>query len=267
MESIFYSVRMRASSQGRHCSGAERIVPREAVAETSSALLMRAFSNVSAEIDQASCQVERIVAHELCFAGLPDVITYPVDNVTAGRSLAHRLLCRAGVAEEVATTALQLLARGAGPAGQVMRGAVLMDASSGRRLEEDPARGVRVSRMDAAPEFQDTLQANLRHAGLEHFRVREALLLAGKVLGAPGLIAELCWSDDPGYMAGYVAVPGTGYQRISRMKETGDRRGGRIFFLRSDAVAVPELVAYLERTPVLFNRMGCFTTVTDWQAR
>jgi 6-carboxyhexanoate--CoA ligase len=35
-------------------------------------------------------------------------------------------------------------------------------------------------------------------------RVKEAPVLATKVSAHPATIAELCWSDDPEYITGYV---------------------------------------------------------------
>jgi 6-carboxyhexanoate--CoA ligase len=181
-----------------------------------------------------------------------------------GRRVASCLLTRAGVQPEIATRAVELLASGAGPGGAVMRGAVIVEAVSGKRLESDQARGVRVSRMDLSPECRPALEFNLTSAGLGHHRVLEALVLAGKVLGAPGIIAELCWSDDPNYTTGYVADPQAGYQRISELKLTGDSRGGRVFFVDQTKTSLEELVDYLERQVVLFNASGTISPAKKW---
>ncbi|MDJ1631243.1 6-carboxyhexanoate--CoA ligase [Bacillus velezensis] len=64
----------------------------------------------------------------------------------------------------------------------------------------------------------------------EHSRIKEAHAIAAKVCAHPGIIAELCWSDDPDYITGYVAAKKLGYQRIAKMKNAGDESGRRIFF-------------------------------------
>jgi 6-carboxyhexanoate--CoA ligase len=86
--------------------------------------------------------------------------------------------------------------------------------------------------------------------------VAEALVLAGKVLHAPGLVAELCWSDDPAYLAGYVADPLHGYQRITRLKAAGEGFGGRALFVRPEDWQCDRFMAYLERQAVLFDELG-----------
>ena len=181
-----------------------------------------------------------------------------------GTDMAFCLLIKAGVQADVAAQAVHLLANGAGSDGAVMRGAVIMDANTGERLEPDSCRGVRVSRMDLTPACRSVMECELAAAALGHHRVLEALVLAGKVLGAPGIVAELCWSDDPDYTTGYVADPQAGYQRITDLKAAGDLRGGRVFFVNTADVSLEELVAYLESQPVLFNSIGKISPPEQW---
>ena len=122
-----------------------------------------------------------------------------------------------------------------------MRGAMLVDAISGERLDAGN-RGVRVSHMDSFD--SDKLGDN------EH--MREALVLASKVQSAEGIVGELCWSDDPDYTVGYVACNGV-YHRLTNMKEFGSDIGGRVFFVRSD-IDSESVIEYLERAPVLVKR-------------
>ena len=264
MEPLLYSVRMRASAGGRHLAGAERIVPVTAVSEMAAALTQRAMLCAGGPATEVHCSLERIDSASLCSGRLPDISTCLVDNWREGRRVATRLLARAGVPPRVAEQAVAVLANGAGPGGQVMRGALIMDAVSGERLESDPARGVRVSRMDLSAEFRPQLERALAAAGLAHPRVLEALVLAGKVLQAPGMVAELCWSDDPAYSTGYVADPQFGYQRVSALKPEGDVRGGRVFFVDKSRVSMVALVEYLERRAVLFNTAGAISPPVKW---
>jgi 6-carboxyhexanoate--CoA ligase len=264
MTTDYYSIRLRAESNGRHLCGAERIDQAGALPELAAALVARAMAHAGGTAEMAHCTIERLGEIPAALS-LPAVSTWAVPDCATGRTAARTLLRRAGVADVAAATALQLLTGGPAPGGAVMRGAMLIDALSGARLETDPARGVRVSRMDLAPEARAQLLAALAAAGLGHHRVAEALVLAGKVLQAPGVVAELCWSDDPDYLAGYVADRRHGYQRITRLKEPGDPLGGRALFIDRRGWDLEGCVAFLERQPLLFDRLGALHPPQIWQ--
>jgi 6-carboxyhexanoate--CoA ligase len=263
MDQPLYSIRMRAECAGAHCSGAERIAPANDLPALTAELVARAMASGTTP-DIVHCTVERL-GRELLWRQLPDVVTFEVPEWTAGRACARALLQRAGVAATAAESALSQLAAGPAPGGRVMRGAMIVDALTGARLETDPMRGVRVSRMDFAPATRDRNLADLAAAGLKHHRAAEALVLAGKVLQAPGIVAELCWSDDPAYVAGYVADPHHGYQRITHLKAAGDPLGGRALFVRTEAWSREALVDYLENQPVLFDRVCAVAPPCHWE--
>jgi 6-carboxyhexanoate--CoA ligase len=130
---------------------------------------------------------------------------------------------------------------------------MIMDAVSGDRLEPDHERGVRASRFDWTDSALGSISRNLEERGLTHFRTREALALATKVAHAPAMVAELCWSDEPEYTAGYVASLGTGYVRFPYLKERGDPCGGRAFFVDRNKLDLSALMHYLQTVPVLIN--------------
>lgn len=263
MSSEFYSLRMRAERNGSHCSGAERIVPVGQLPVVAAELVARALA-AGAPAEAIRCSADLLVGALPCLQ-LPDVRTFEVPDWVTGRACARALLLRAGVAEPAIAAAMRLLATGPAPGGRVMRGAMIIDALSGARLEADPSRGVRVSRMDLAPAARAAVSAALTAAGLGHCRVSEALVLAGKVLHAPGIVAELCWSDDPGYVTGYVAAPRCGYQRISRLKAAGDSLGGRALFVGRDGWDRDAFVDYLERHAVLFDALGAIAAPQLWE--
>lgn len=130
-----------------------------------------------------------------------------------------------------------------------MRGAMLVDMRTGQRLDPWGQRGVRVSRMSFADETA-TITA-LNAAGYSGVHLEEALVLASKVLSAPGVVGELCISDDPDYTTGYVSYGNT-YHRLHHMKPVGSPLGGRLFFV--DATAdIAAIKNYLETTVTLVN--------------
>ncbi|ORJ62887.1 6-carboxyhexanoate--CoA ligase [Geothermobacter hydrogeniphilus] len=264
MTDHYYSVRMRSSRQQRHISGAERLVPPDRVVETGRELLRRAMNHSRGVSEQVHLSIDLVPAGQIREICLPPLETFMVADWRQGRQAAVESLVAAGVPETVAADALARLAAGPGPAGSSLRGAMLIDVADGRRLDNDSARGVRVSRMDISPGALARLRRRLGPLGLDNDHVREALVLAAKVLSAPGLVAELCWSDDPDYTAGYVAAPSFGYRRFPHLKNVGDERGGRVFFVRGDT-PVAELVSYLERQPVLVTRIAECAAPVPWR--
>lgn len=254
--SQLFSIRMRAAQSCEHISGAERIAPAQELAAITTAMIARALDHPRGNPESIRLAIDALPADSLHYAPLPDITTVLVTNVHAGRSAAQAELKRAGVSEIAAAAAINALANGAAPGGKVMRGAMLVDAGSGARLESDPARGLRVSRMDLSPAANAALTSALQGSGRDTAHLREALALAGKVLLSPGIVAELCWSDDPDYTAGYVASPERGYVRFPQLKEKGDHLGGRAFFYQRSTFNLATLTAFLEKEPVLFTGIG-----------
>jgi 6-carboxyhexanoate--CoA ligase len=244
-----YSVRMRAAQGGRHedggrhISGAERIVPHEKIEETAAGMLQRAFSHTRGQADFINIIVEKVEACTLKHIPLLAISTAEALTVEEGHAVAMQALVAAGVtfagAKRGISTVLSL--------ADSMRGAILLCAVTGERLDITGKRGIRVSRMDIENEkgFIDQLVAQKIH----NTHVREALVLASKVAAGPGMVAELCWSDDPEYTTGYVASP-QGYIRIPHCKPLGNAIGGRIFFV-NPLTDLSLLENYLQHQPVL----------------
>jgi 6-carboxyhexanoate--CoA ligase len=253
MTQEYLSLRMRSLRAGQHISGAERLMNDMTLLEDAAlAMIQRALSHPRGRADRVVLKVEPVAEASLRFASLLPMRTCVVDDWQQGRKLAARLLVAAGLEPALVDKAIEQLASGPAPGGQVMRGAMLLDTGSGARLEADPARGVRVCRMDVNPAKQAEVDAWLAARGLTNPRILEAWLLASKVALCPGIVAELCWSDDPDYLTGYVASATAGYQRITRLKNKHDPMGGRIFFVKP-GVDVDALVAFLEHQPLLFS--------------
>ena len=101
---------------------------------------------------------------------------------------------------------------------------------------------MRVTYLDAARD---------RETGPEKQHFREALVLATKVAHQNNILGELCISDDPDYVTGYFASRALGYVRITKMKEPGSPKGGRIFLFRGSREEAEACVRYLEGAKVL----------------
>jgi 6-carboxyhexanoate--CoA ligase len=244
-----YSVRMRAAQGGRHeeggrhISGAERVVPYERIEATAAGMLQRAFSHTRGSADFISITVEKVERCTLQRVPLLSISAAEALTVEEGHAAAIQALVAAGVTIAGATRGISTLLS----LTDSMRGAILLCAVTGERLDAASMRGIRVSRMDI--EDEEGFIKQLIAQKIHNTHVREALVLASKVAAGPGMAAELCWSDDPEYTTGYVASQ-QGYVRIPHCKPLGNSVGGRVFFIKPRA-DISLLENYLQHQPVL----------------
>ncbi|MCZ7392161.1 MAG: 6-carboxyhexanoate--CoA ligase [Candidatus Methanoperedens sp.] len=253
-----YSVRMRAEKDGKHISGAERITGDHEIFSAAQSLIDRALSHEKGKPDFINISLEELKIPIKNITSLPLILTH-VRNAAEGRALAGKLLLSLGIPLFCIEKAITLLGNGAA-GGESMRGAMIMNMS-GERLEPDKYRGIRASRMDITEEASAELARSIKDAGLSSYYayISEALVLATKVASVNGNIAELCWSDDPSYTAGYVASK-IGYVRIPHLKPEGDSRGGRVFFV--DGIDLDSYIHEMEKAPVLVNKFGGIKELT-----
>ena len=241
--SELYSVRMRAAQGGphekggHHISGAERIVKLDEVGSIAQSLAERALHHSKGTADFINITVDLIPPEKIRYIDCLKVEEHKTGSISESHQLATELLDGSVISKTAVHKAISLLKS----LDKSMRGAMLVDAITGERLDIGN-RGVRVSHMDSFDSY--ALGDN------EH--MREALVLASKVQSAEGVVGELCWSDDPDYTVGYVACNGV-YHRIPNMKELGSNIGGRVFFVRSN-IDSESVIEYLERAPVLVKR-------------
>ncbi len=264
MKCPLFSIRMQASLNGQHLSGAEHLSTADDLEGLAAGMVKRALGHSRGRAEKIQLTIEEVATGQIDYVALPDLHTYLVDDYHLGRRAAAVILRKSGVSPLAIDGAMVTMASGAAPNGRSMRGAMLIDAKSGNRLEPDQARGIRVSRMDLTEKARQELTLGLQALGLDNAHVREALVLAAKVLNTPGIVAELCWSDDPGYTAGYVASAQQGYVRFPHLKPLGDERGGRAFFFASGEHQLPELIDYLQTKPMLFDRIGQLHRAQPW---
>ncbi len=226
---------MRASQQNRHISGAERIVPEECVAATAGELVSRAMSHSKGQPDFVNVKIES--ADQPMELPALTATTREAATPEAGWGIVKQLLAESGFrrVDEIIGLFSQTYP---------MRGAMLLDADTLERLEPDRERGVRATYMDAADSSKRTAPTAKNHFS-------EALVLATKVVNTPGIVGEICMSDDPDYVTGYVATKTLGYVRITCLKRRGDPAGGRIFLYRGSKERVSETVEFLQCRRVL----------------
>ncbi|AZA09150.1 6-carboxyhexanoate--CoA ligase [Corynebacterium pseudopelargi] len=239
---------MRAAKQGLHTSGAETIcTDLEQANATAQAYLLRAINHEHGSPDDLNIRIAEI-RDEVRIVDRLRVEAIECQNPAQAKRWMHTQLNDLPAAAQ-AIEMLYTLRR--------LRGAALVDAHSGQRLDPDQRRGVRASTFgSAAPSgTSDTgstsSASDTGSAGKDYHH--EALTLASKVAACPHIVAELCISDDPAYTTGYLARGGV-YYRIPNAKALGHPSGGRVFLI--DAATNPQqrvqdAITFLEHQAVL----------------
>ena len=244
-----YSLKMRASkhtgSIQEHVSGAEKILPQQELPQQMEALLSRALHHAKGKADFINLKIEAVAPENLQYIEALPVSTHEAATPAEGRQFMCQIMTELGLTPDKCQKILELFQATYG-----MRGAMLLDVDTLERLEPDQQRGIRATYMDRiAPKGE----AKAICDGKNHFQ--EALVLASKVLSAPNIIGELCMSDDPDYITGYIATRDKGYIRITQLKEMGCPDGGRIFLYRGPKSQVEDCIQYLQEQRVLVKNV------------
>ncbi|CAB3288385.1 6-carboxyhexanoate--CoA ligase [Methanocaldococcus lauensis] len=232
-----YSIKMRASKDGKHISGAERIVNKEEIEDVARELIRRALMHENGVPDFINLKIEEIKEDITYINHLP-IKTIECKNKEEAREKARELLRNEGIPDELIDYAFEIIDKGG------MRGAAILNLR-GERLEVDKERGVRVKNIDTTKELKEKILKE--KLGTE--RTVDAIAIASKVIHL-GVIAELCTSDNKSYTTGYVATK-KGYFRITNLKEKGEN-GGRVFFVKND-VDIEDLIYKLENKPFIIK--------------
>lgn len=253
----FFSIRMRASREGLHISGAEGIYRRGDIVNIVQRYTERALSHERGRPDEIHLTIEELKERPLRISSLP-LCTLNTRTPQTAKKASLRILGSLGITERAVEEAFKSIS-----SGITMRGAMLMDIE-GVRLEPDLLRGVRVTRMGITEKANSVLLRKLNSPDINPDTIqtiKEALILASKANHHPMVLGELCISDDPNYITGYVASRTYGYIRLPHIKKRGATYGGRTFFVTGGELK--GLIEYLQRTPVIINRINpCRGTVT-----
>ncbi|MCP3028638.1 6-carboxyhexanoate--CoA ligase [Halobacillus sp. A5] len=245
-----YSIRMRAAlggpheDGGKHISGGEHLSAKASMQIKVLELIDKAFTHKRGEPTFFQLTIDKVEEDGQMIKPLP-VSTFDSSDAAQGRRIAYSLLADHGISEEIIKKAMNLF-----ESINNTTGALIINAKTGERLDEKKEQGVRVSRLEWKKEnFEEWCKQKEMPVNQ---RMKEALTLATKVCAHPLTIAELCWSDDPDYITGYVASGAKGYQRITKLKEYGDETGGRLFFIKDDQ-PIESYIHYLQKIPVLIE--------------
>lgn len=255
-----WSIRMRAGArpegskpQGKdesklvHISGAECMAAQKDIQATIKKYTNRALSHPRGRPDQIVITVQRLSEKPKPVKALP-LVTLNSPSAQKAWEYAIKILCAAGVSARAVAAAQKIIMQGG------MSGAAILSAKGGRRLDPDK-KGVRVSMLGIDPHTLQALSRGLTRLHINTDTVKEALMLASKAASCPGILAELCVSDDPHYQTGYAASGKLGYVRIPNLKARGKMWGGRVFFVSKD-FNLDTAIKYLKHTPIMIKGLG-----------
>lgn len=244
-----YSVKMRASSDGHHISGAESMCAWHQVRRVAEKYFERALSHPKGFPSEVNIKVNPVLREPVRVRAL-QVTTVNASSHRMARQFIREALIGLGISRLAVRKAL-----GIAFSETVMRGAAVMTALSGRRLDPDRKRGIRATELGITGRALLTLTRRLESVHLNTDTVKEALMVATKIASFGDVVAELCVSDDPDYTTGYIASHRTGYVRVPHMKLKGQRCGGRVIFVREET-DVAGMSDFLEKTPVLLSSVS-----------
>ena len=231
-----------------HISGAEGIYKGKNIPKIIKEYIKRALNHPRGKPDEIVITIETI-KQKIKTIPLLSVKTLKCKFPYEAKDIIIQKLASLGISKKAASNGFKVL-----KAQRAMRGASLILAKSGKRVEPDKNRGVRVSRMGIEKTDERKLAQKLSKMRINTTTVKEALILASKVASCPNIIAEVCISDDPDYTTGYFASEKEGYLRLANIKKSGEMHGGRVFFIKEDA-DIAGVIQYLEGIPVIISRI------------
>ena len=261
---MLYNIKMRSSKGGphekggKHISGAERILREDEIEDEIIRMYQRALNHEKGSVDFINIKIQKVNEEDIVYIPQLSIKEFDVKSKEEGLELAKELLKESDVEEIAIENGIESLLK----LQDSMHGAILIDKDNGNRLDDRASRGVRATGMGFADNFEydkiDKINPanDVNEEDIPGIHFNEALVLASKVTSCKGIIAELCWSDDPNYLTGYISNETT-YNRISIMKDKGNTIGGRIFFvdtnLLDDNYTLDDLIDYLEKQVVLIE--------------
>ena len=235
---------------GKHISGAERILHEDEVEQELINVYRRAITHERGKPDFINFKIEEINEEDIIYKKRLNINQHHVNSKDEGLDLAKEILMKNSVSKESANKAIETLLS----LEDSMHGAMLFDKDSGERIDNKGMKGVRVTGIASADVAK--YRKSLKNDGREGLHLEEALILASKIASSKGIVAELCWSDDPSYVIGYVGTK-ENYERIPILKDEGNPIGGRVFFVDAnqlnDDYTLDDLIAYLEKQVVLIE--------------
>lgn len=231
-----YSIKMRSSVnlQGKevHVSGAEKIISEKNLEQNIVEMVRRALIHTRGKAEFINLKIEEL--DDKCIKKINALSVCEIDssNPSEAKTFITEMLKYIGVinTDYVFETLRE---------SYDLRGAAIFGLKSNQRIDSAYTRGIRATYMDY--ENSETSYKN---------QFKEAIVLATKVAHAPGIIGEICISDDPECTTGYFASKSLGYIRIYNIKKFGDCNGGRVF-IHNEECRLEETVNFIQNEKVI----------------
>ena len=242
---MYYSIKLRASKDGKHVSGGERIVLREQIEDTVKELYRKAEIR---NPDSVHIKIEKIKEKPTVIKETIRIKNFICKDYKESNEKAVKILKKAtGMSDSKIKELIDLVHRGSAPDGSNMRGAMVVN-QKGERIELDHFRGVRTTTVDYL-DRKYIIQKLIKRGFTE--RTADALCLTTKNMLYPDMLAEYCISDEPDYTTGYVSVRNI-YYRFTPLKKEGCKKGGRIYFVK-DHIDIEDFYRFLQEKAVLIQ--------------
>ncbi len=230
MKKQMFSVKMRASQDNEHISGAETICEEHDIETAIQHFFRKGFNHQNGKSDFLNLKIEQVKEPLIQLSALQIIDEQHVDLM--------KLCTENGITK-------QALERGLDYIHDDTRytGALILSMQTGERLDQTGKRGVRATRFC----FNNTRE----YIQLKE-RVQDSLSLATILTHHDAVHGELCVSDDMHYTTGYFATKRSGYHRLYNVKEDNSRAGGRIVFVE-DSLNIEDYTEFLELVPKQVN--------------
>ncbi|WP_457623517.1 6-carboxyhexanoate--CoA ligase [Persephonella sp.] len=242
---MLYSIKIRASKDGNHVSGSERIVKKEYLKKVLNELVDKTYIK---DPELINIKIEEIKIKPLIVKKTLEIKEHQFKNVEESKRFAVDIIHTATrIKKDKIYELINTVHLGSSPDGSNMRGAMIVN-ELGERIELDKFRGVRTTTVDFID--RDRILKRLKDIGLTN-RTADALCISTKNMLYKDMTAEYCISDEADYTVGYVSVKGE-YHRLNPAKEYGNPKGGRIYFVRNN-IDIYDFYKFLQETPVLIE--------------
>lgn len=238
-----FNIKMRASRDNIHISGAEQIIGKDDINIALENLFKRAISKID-NIDnsnsiEVNLKINRLDKTPIILKALDSKYIETSTSIEA-IEIIKKIFIECGIynIDKIIDIFINK---------PQMRGAILLDIYTLEQIQPDRERGIRVSCIDYLN--RDSKKKNY---------FKEAISISTKIANVPGIVGEICVSDDD-YPDGCIMTPDKKSFAIRNLKSKY-MKGGRIFLYdKKINPNINEVIEFIEKTPVIVD----FSNIED----